>query len=203
MDEDNAFLLAVQAAPDDAHVRLVYADWLDERGDPRAEFPRCQVARDRLPPADPACAPLLEREARLRQAHPAVIRPWERQLTLARIRALIAGGGANPYTPAPCLTEPEAAAWEAAHGVALPEEYRLFLRGIGDGGVMPGAYCDFDLRPLTGVGTRPARRTRSRLRPAGSVTGCGRSGWRAGRRTGCCSPNSVRFGLPPTGYRGA
>jgi uncharacterized protein (TIGR02996 family) len=42
------FLQAIRAAPDDDGPRLVYADWLDEHGDPaRAEFIRvqCEVAR--------------------------------------------------------------------------------------------------------------------------------------------------------------
>lgn len=40
MSEDEAFLAAVRANPADDTVRLVYADWLDERGDPRADFLR-------------------------------------------------------------------------------------------------------------------------------------------------------------------
>jgi uncharacterized protein (TIGR02996 family) len=41
---DDAFLRAILAAPDDDTPRLVYADWLEERGDPRGEFIRLQVA---------------------------------------------------------------------------------------------------------------------------------------------------------------
>lgn len=54
----------------------------------------------------------------------------------------------GPYTAKPCLTEPDLAAWEAAHNVSLPEGYRLFLLEIGNGGRMPGSYCDFEMRPL-------------------------------------------------------
>ena len=48
MDDEAAFVDALRAAPGDALARLVYADWLDERGDPRAEFLRlsCRVADD-------------------------------------------------------------------------------------------------------------------------------------------------------------
>jgi len=71
---------------------------------------------------------------------------------LARIRALLAAAPEDTaYTPRPVLTEPELLAWEAAHGLTLPDEYRLFLREIGDGGTMPGAYCDFVLDPLAEV----------------------------------------------------
>src|SRR4051812_9653540 len=47
---DRAFLEAILADPDDA-VRLVFADWLDEHGQPeRAEFIRVQVERARRSP---------------------------------------------------------------------------------------------------------------------------------------------------------
>lgn len=37
------FVDAILAEPDDDAPRLIYADWLEERGDPRAEFIRVQV----------------------------------------------------------------------------------------------------------------------------------------------------------------
>jgi uncharacterized protein (TIGR02996 family) len=42
MSSHDAFLRAVIESPDDDRPRLVYADWLDERGDPRGEFIRLQ-----------------------------------------------------------------------------------------------------------------------------------------------------------------
>jgi uncharacterized protein (TIGR02996 family) len=47
MNEDETFIRAIQAAPRERLPRLVYADWLDERGDPRAEFLRlqCEVVK--------------------------------------------------------------------------------------------------------------------------------------------------------------
>ena len=47
MSDDLAFIRAVQANPDDDAPRLVYADWLDERGDRRGEFLRLEIARHR------------------------------------------------------------------------------------------------------------------------------------------------------------
>ena len=84
------------------------------------------------------------------------------QATLARIKAVLArldaeraseqpqpGKKPRPtYTAEPCLTTPEISAWEAANGVVLPEAYRLFLLEIGNGGMMPGAYCDFEMWAL-------------------------------------------------------
>lgn len=44
MSDEPAFLQAILENPDDDHLRLVYADWLEERGEPRAEFIRVQLA---------------------------------------------------------------------------------------------------------------------------------------------------------------
>jgi uncharacterized protein (TIGR02996 family) len=52
MNDDHAFLRAIADAPYDDAPRLVYADWLDERGDPRGEYLRLDYqlaqARGRL-----------------------------------------------------------------------------------------------------------------------------------------------------------
>jgi SMI1 / KNR4 family (SUKH-1) len=94
---------------------------------------------------------------------------------LARIRALLdtSRGEGWAYVPRPRLAEPNRLGWEAQHGVTLPEEYRQFLQEIGDGGQMPGSYCNFEITPLAGVrGARgaatpfpvTAERLRQRLR---------------------------------------
>jgi uncharacterized protein (TIGR02996 family) len=53
MREEDAFLKAIQANPADDLSRLVYADWLEERGDARSEFLRVHVALRSLPPDHP------------------------------------------------------------------------------------------------------------------------------------------------------
>ncbi|WP_029630347.1 TIGR02996 domain-containing protein [Zavarzinella formosa] len=63
--EEAAFLELVCASPEDDVPRLVFADWLDERDDPRGEFIRIQCALARLSPADPNRPTLLDREAML------------------------------------------------------------------------------------------------------------------------------------------
>ena len=47
MSEDEAFVCAIQEDRDDAARRLVYADWLEERNDPRNEYLRlgCELAK--------------------------------------------------------------------------------------------------------------------------------------------------------------
>lgn len=47
MHEDFPFLSTLFSRPDDDGLRLVYADWLEERGDPRAEFLRLEVEQHR------------------------------------------------------------------------------------------------------------------------------------------------------------
>ena len=43
MTEEEAFLEAIRRDPADETARLVYADWLDDRADPRAEFLRAET----------------------------------------------------------------------------------------------------------------------------------------------------------------
>jgi uncharacterized protein (TIGR02996 family) len=43
MTEERAFLKAILERPDDDARKLVYADWLEERGDPRAEYLRLML----------------------------------------------------------------------------------------------------------------------------------------------------------------
>ena len=44
MSDEAAFLSVIQARPGDDLARLVYADWLDERDDPRGDFVRLHLA---------------------------------------------------------------------------------------------------------------------------------------------------------------
>jgi uncharacterized protein (TIGR02996 family) len=71
MSDDAPFLQAVLADPDDDGCRLVYADWLEERGDPRGELIRVQVELARLPAADARRPELQDRERRLLAQHQA------------------------------------------------------------------------------------------------------------------------------------
>jgi uncharacterized protein (TIGR02996 family) len=69
MLDDPAFIRMIAAAPDDDAPRLVYADYLEETGDPakatRAEFIRVQVERARLVPDTPRWTELWHRETAL------------------------------------------------------------------------------------------------------------------------------------------
>ena len=69
MDEETAFLEAIADEPDDDGPRLVFADWLEERGDVRAELIRVQCALERLAPTDPARRALEARAAAILHRH--------------------------------------------------------------------------------------------------------------------------------------
>jgi uncharacterized protein (TIGR02996 family) len=59
MEDGAALLRAIVEDPADDAVRLVYADWLEENGEPdRGEFIRVQIEMGRLAPDDPAREPL-------------------------------------------------------------------------------------------------------------------------------------------------
>src|SRR5438876_11796716 len=62
MTDADAFLRLILAEPDADGPRLIFADWLDEHGDPaRAEFVRVQCALAHLPDGDKRAPTLKER----------------------------------------------------------------------------------------------------------------------------------------------
>jgi uncharacterized protein (TIGR02996 family) len=67
VDEERAFLATLRASPADDTARLVYADWLEERGDRRGEFLRAAVAA-RTAAAGADLHPHLDRLSELRSA---------------------------------------------------------------------------------------------------------------------------------------
>ena len=70
MSHHDAFLAAIIARPEDDLPRLVYADYLDETGDPdRAEFIRVQCELARRGASDPARACLQDRSEQLLRAN--------------------------------------------------------------------------------------------------------------------------------------
>lgn len=53
MTHEEAFFQAILENPDDDTPRLVYADWLTDRGDPRGEFVHAQCLLARMDEHDP------------------------------------------------------------------------------------------------------------------------------------------------------
>ena len=69
MPSHDAFLKEITANPEDLTPRLVYADWLDEQGDPRGEFIRVQCELATLDETDDRYPALLRRERELLAEH--------------------------------------------------------------------------------------------------------------------------------------
>jgi uncharacterized protein (TIGR02996 family) len=69
MTHDEAFLQAILEDPDDVSLRLIYADYLDDRGDPRGEFIRVQCRLALLPEGDPRREGLQATERGLLEGH--------------------------------------------------------------------------------------------------------------------------------------
>jgi uncharacterized protein (TIGR02996 family) len=65
MSDQVSLLLAILNSPDDQTLRLVYADWLEEHGDPRAELVRLECQLTALAEDHPARLDLEAREAGL------------------------------------------------------------------------------------------------------------------------------------------
>lgn len=80
--DEAALRQAVLESPEDDGIRLMYADWLEERGDPRGEFIRLQCHLARLPADHEDRETLVDRESALlvdygfawRQALPPILR---------------------------------------------------------------------------------------------------------------------------------
>lgn len=71
MNSDQLTLLRnIRANPDDDLSRLVYADWLEERGDqPMAELIRCHIERERVEPNSPRYFDLISHAGMLLAQH--------------------------------------------------------------------------------------------------------------------------------------
>lgn len=69
LSSEQQFLDAICADPEDENMRLVFADWCEEQGDPRAEFIRVQLALDKLPRTHPWREEMERTEQELKRKH--------------------------------------------------------------------------------------------------------------------------------------
>src|SRR4051794_30266932 len=88
MTDADAFLQAIQEEPDSDEPRLVFADWLEEHGDPRSEFIRVQCELAALPAGDDRRRALKARERDLWAEHgdawAGPLRRWASDCTFRR-----------------------------------------------------------------------------------------------------------------------
>jgi uncharacterized protein (TIGR02996 family) len=127
---DDAFIRAILASPGDDTSRLVYADWLDERDDPRGGFLRAEAALVAAAPADPQRDELY---ARLLEAAAGIDAGWAASMCrLGSCEAFALVGSWHLEGVSTLMNRPDpdadATVWKANR--AAPQ-HRIAMRGVG------------------------------------------------------------------------
>jgi uncharacterized protein (TIGR02996 family) len=137
---EHELVAAILANPDDLATRTVYADWLEEAGDRRAELVRIEAEMWRRPIDLVRFRALLPRRNELRRgcdprwfvelARPSLAEIRRRLDTLAELSG-------KTYELRPPLSAEQAEELEARIGCRLPDQYRRFVTELADGGCGP------------------------------------------------------------------
>lgn len=120
MNEDGAFIRAIVDNPGDDTPRLVYADWLDDRDDPRGPYLRAE--RDAVESGD---------IARLRELAAGLDPVWVARVSLPPVGVCLEEAeisGCGPRMTAADITDAE-----ARLGITLSPDYRAFLLNYNGG----------------------------------------------------------------------
>jgi uncharacterized protein (TIGR02996 family) len=118
--DDEAFIRAIVAAPGDDAPRLVYADWLDERGDPRGGYLRAEAKSAHL-----EGLAILAAKERLRELAGGLDPVWAARVSRPPYGVCCTSVRLLESTPAVPARELEELAVRLA--IDLPVEYRAFL----------------------------------------------------------------------------
>jgi uncharacterized protein (TIGR02996 family) len=129
------FLAAIQAAPDDDGPRLVYADWLQKRGDVRGEFIaiQCTLAAMAEDPDDDARSDLQARQWQLFDAH---AQEWLAELGLEGEEGVLRRGFVEEVNVSSSRLQ---AVHEQLGRLAVVRALWIFSRP--DGSPLGNAYC--------------------------------------------------------------
>jgi uncharacterized protein (TIGR02996 family) len=141
MNEDEIFIRAIVDAPGDDLPRLVYADWLDDRDDPRGAYLRAE--HEAVETGD------IER---LRKLAVGLDPVWVARVSLPPVGVCIEDAEITDHGP--LLTAADIDAAERRHSVTFAPDYRAFLLNYNGGlvrlvwGTVDGEtiYADFELR---------------------------------------------------------
>lgn len=87
-DDDSPILDEIDTAPEDTERRLIYADWLEERGDRRCEFVRLEIEVEASVAGNDRKR-LGELVTRLRDAGAGLDRCWKRRLLKSRTTEIL------------------------------------------------------------------------------------------------------------------
>lgn len=138
--DDDAFVRSLLADPADETLRLVYADWLDERGDVRAEWLRIQARLVQLAAEGDWDQSLAERR---RQLEAGIDPTWLNVARLPRRDGMPIRNWHAFYDslviepvygePVPKPTASELDRFEAEAGFRLPRSYREYILVFGPG----------------------------------------------------------------------
>jgi uncharacterized protein (TIGR02996 family) len=144
MREDEPFVRAVVDNPGDEAYRLVYADWLDDRSDPRAPFLRAEVEWAKGP-RDAGWAPTAteqEREAVLvlQRLAAGLDQVWVARVSRPPVGVCCEHVSVEPgVAPA---SEEAVREYEEEVGFTLPAKYRAFLLNHDGGRVYSDSLSD-------------------------------------------------------------
>ena len=135
MTDEEAFIRVIANAAGDDAPRLVYADWLDDRGDPRGAFLRLECETFRQTPE------LFQSGKWLAKAHYTIDPLWVARVSRAPVG--VCCDHLHWHTdipPGPPLTPADLDAFERRFTVSLPRSYRAFLLNWNGGYPYPGDF---------------------------------------------------------------
>jgi uncharacterized protein (TIGR02996 family) len=134
MSDDEAFIRAIVDAPGDDAPRLIYADWLDERGDARGEYLRAEVAsarRREWSKQHPRRQMWYGKAANLFSLANTLDSEWVSRVT--RPPYGICYDRSRAFNCGPVLCDREIQEFESKLQARLPSDYRGFLRNLNGG----------------------------------------------------------------------
>jgi uncharacterized protein (TIGR02996 family) len=136
MTEDEAFIRAIVDSPGDDTPRLVYADWLEDRDDPRGAYLRAE--REAVVTGD---------IARLQELAVGLDPVWVARVSMPPVGVCIEHTALTGHGP--LLSDGDISEAERRIGVSFPADYRAFLLNYNGGYIDASLYFDTPDGPRT------------------------------------------------------